>query len=241
MPDFSDFDNRGYRTVDVRTGYGEWVSTYEDTVEDAMDVALLDELERPAWRSVRRAADLGCGTGRTAAWLRDQGVASIDGVDISPEMLAVARERGLHDRLVEAEVTDTGLESGAYDLVVASLVDEHLDELGPLYREAWRLARTGALFVLVAFHPHFIIASGMPTHFTSASGESIAIATHVHLLSDQVTAALEVGWTLVEMREAVVDERWLELKPKWGRFEGHPVSAAFVWRRPDDGGSAPTS
>jgi SAM-dependent methyltransferase len=233
MARFSDFDTRGYRMVDVRTGYGEWVATYEDTVEDAMDIALLDELERPAWREMRRAADLGCGTGRTAAWLREHGVASIDGVDLSPEMLAVARERGVHDRLVVAEVADAGLESGAYDLVVASLVDEHLEELGPLYREAWRLARPGGLFVLVAFHPHFIIASGMPTHFTSSSGEPIAIATHVHLLSDQVTAALDAGWTLVEMREAVVDDRWLELKPKWERFKGHPVSAAFVWRRPE--------
>jgi SAM-dependent methyltransferase len=233
MARFGDFDTRGYRMVDVRTGYGEWVATYEDTVEDAMDIALLDELERPAWRDVRRAADLGCGTGRTAAWLRDHGVTSIDGVDISPEMLAVARGRGLHDRLVEAEVADTGLESGAYGLVIASLVDEHLQELRPLYREAWRLARPGGLFVLVAFHPHFIIASGMPTHFTTSSGEPIAIATHVHLLSDQVTAALDAGWTLLEMREAVVDGRWLELKPKWERFRGHPVSAAFVWRRPE--------
>jgi SAM-dependent methyltransferase len=233
MARFRDFDTRGYRMVNVRTGYGEWVATYEDTVEDAMDIALVDELERPAWRDVRRAADLGCGTGRTAAWLRDHGVRSIEGVDISPEMLAVARGRGLHDRLVEAEVTDTGLESGAYDLVIASLVDEHLEELGPLYREAWRLARPGGLFVLVAFHPHFIIASGMPTHFRSSSGEPIAIATHVHLLSDQVTAALDAGWKLVEMREAVVDDRWLELKPKWERFKGHPVSAAFVWGRPE--------
>ena len=34
MPTFSDFDTRGYRMVDARTGYGEWVATYEGTVED---------------------------------------------------------------------------------------------------------------------------------------------------------------------------------------------------------------
>jgi SAM-dependent methyltransferase len=232
MVRFSDYDTRGYRMVDARTGYREWVSTYEQTVEDAMDVALVEELEQPDWQGVRRAADLGCGTGRTAAWLRRHGVAAIDGVDISPEMLAVAHARGLHDRLVEAEVTHTGLEPGAYDLVIACLVDEHLEDLNPLYREALRLAAPGGLFILVGFHPHFIIASGMPTHFTDAAGEHVAIATHVHLVSDQVTAGLGAGWTLVEMREAVVDERWLELKPTWERFRNHPVSAAFVWRRP---------
>jgi SAM-dependent methyltransferase len=231
VSDFSHFDTRGYRTVDVRTGYREWAPTYEDTVEDAMDIALLEKLAEPAWRELRRAADLGCGTGRTGAWLRDHGVAAIDGVDVTPEMLAVARGRGAHDRLVEADVTATGLEDAAYDLVIASLVDEHLAELGPLYREARRLAQPGGCFVLVAFHPHFIMASGMPTHFRSAAGEPVAIATHVHLLSDHVTAGLEAGWTLAEMREGVVDERWIAVKPKWERLRGHPVSAAFVWRR----------
>jgi len=232
VSDFSDFDTRGYRTVDVRTGYREWAPTYEDTVEDAMDIALLETLTQPSWGELRRAADLGCGTGRTAAWLQGQGVAAIEGVDATPEMLALARGRGAHDRLVEADVTATGLEHAAYDLVIAGLVDEHLAELGPLYGEAWRLAQPGGWFVLVAFHPHFIMASGMPTHFRSAAGEPVAIATHVHLLSDHVTAGLDAGWTLAEMREGVVDERWIALKPRWERLRGHPVSAAFVWRRP---------
>ena len=33
--DFAGFDKRGYRTVDARSGYAEWASTYEDTVKDA--------------------------------------------------------------------------------------------------------------------------------------------------------------------------------------------------------------
>jgi SAM-dependent methyltransferase len=232
MAGFRDFDARGYRTVDVRSGYAAWVPTYEDTVQDAMDIALLDELTQPDWAAVRRAADLGCGTGRTGAWLRERGVSAVDGVDLTPEMLEHARARGAHDRLVEADVASTGLQAGAYDLVIASLVDEHLPDVAPLYREAWRLAAPGAAFVLVAFHPHFIMASGMPTHFTSASGEPIAIATHVHLLSDQVSAGLGTGWTLAEMREAVVDDRWVALKPRWERLRNHPVSVALVWRRP---------
>jgi SAM-dependent methyltransferase len=229
---FSDFDTRGYRTVDVRTGYAEWVPTYEDTVQDEMDIALLDELAVPVWGSVRRAADLGCGTGRTAVWLRRHGVLRIDGVDLTPEMLEVARGRGVHASLAVADVASTGLSSGAYDLVIASLVDEHLASLGPLYAEALRLAASGGLFVLVAFHPHFIMATGMPTHFTSSSGEPIAIATHVHLLSEHVTAGLSAGFALAEMREGVVDERWLAVKPKWERYRAHPVSVAYVWRAP---------
>ncbi|MGW5016877.1 class I SAM-dependent DNA methyltransferase [Streptomyces cacaoi] len=231
MLDFTDFDTRGYRTVNVPTGYGRWVRTYEDTVEDTMDLALLDRLTVPAWDSVRRAADLGCGTGRTGAWLRARGVAAVDGVDLTPEMLAVARGKGAHRRLVHSDVRTTPLDTGAYDLVIASLIDEHLPELRPFYDEAWRLAAPGAHCVLVAFHPHFIMASGMPTHFTDEDGEDIAISTHIHLLSDHVSAALGAGWQLAEMREGVVDADWLTVKPKWERFRNHPVSAALVWRK----------
>jgi SAM-dependent methyltransferase len=231
MTDFEVFDVRGYRTVDVRTGYGEWVATYEQTVQDAMDVELLDELRAVSWTDVKTAADLGCGTGRTGTWMREHGVAVIDGVDLTPEMLEVARGSDVYRRLVEADVSATGLRSEDYDLVMTCLVDEHLAELEPLYAEAFRLARRDGTFVLVGFHPHFIMAAGMPTHFDSASGEPVAIDTHVHLLSEHVTAGLAAGWTLVEMRERVIDEGWLALKPKWRALRGQPVAFATVWRK----------
>lgn len=226
---FTEFDRRGYRTVDVRTGYREWVGSYERSVEDLMDLALLERLGHPQWSGFSRALDLGCGTGRTAAWLRAQGVRAIDGVDLTPEMLEVARSRGVHDRLIEGDATNTGLPGETYDLVIASLVDEHTDDLAPLYREAWRVSAELSTWVLVAFHPHFIMHAGMPTHFTDGDGEPVAITTNVHLISDHIAAGLEAGWELVEMREAVVDERWVEAKPKWQRYCGHPISAVFVW------------
>ncbi|WP_028647611.1 class I SAM-dependent methyltransferase [Nocardiopsis sp. CNT312] len=232
MPDFADFDTRHYRTVDVATGYDRWSSTYEDTVLDAMDLDLLDSLTRPDWAAVSRAADLGCGTGRTGAWLRGRGVPRVDGVDLSPGMLERAHRRGCHTTLARGDVRDTGLPSGAYDLVVSSLIDEHLPDLAPYYAEARRLAAPGGCCVLVAYHPQFMMVSGMPTHFTDASGEDVAISTHLHLLSDHTRAAMAAGWVLAELREAVVDDGWIAAKPKWERFRGHPVSAALVWTVP---------
>ena len=233
MTDFEAFDARGYRTVDVRSGYAEWVATYEQTVEDAMDIHLLEAMREVPWATIRNAADLGCGTGRTGAWLRERGIASIDGVDLTPEMLDRARARRVYERLVEADVASTGLDPGAYDLVTTCLVDEHLADLRPLYVEARRVARPEGTYVLVGFHPHFIMASGMPTHYDSASGEPVAIETHVHLLSEHVSAGLAAGWTLVEMKERVVDDAWLELKPKWEPLRNQPIAFAFAWRWQD--------
>lgn len=232
MPSFDTFDSRGYRTVDVREGYGAWVSTYEDTVEDKMDLELLASLSTVKWDAASRVADLACGTGRTGAWLREQGAAAdtLHGVDLTPEMLSRARARGEHDRLLEADVADTGLDADAYDLVIASLVDEHLASLRPLYREARRLTTKGAPFVIVGIHPFFVMAAGMPTHFTAAGGEEVAIETHVHLLSEHLAAAQAAGWQLAELHEAVVDDEWIARKASWERWRDHPISYAAVWR-----------
>src|SRR5271166_6728285 len=138
-PDFARFDRRHYPTLRAREGYAAWAPTYEETVEDVMDLALLERIGSVGWERVQRAADLGCGSGRTAAWLRTRGDFPVDGVDLTPAMLERARARGVHDRLVEGDVRDTGLPAAAYDLVVCVLVDEHLPELARLYAEARRL------------------------------------------------------------------------------------------------------
>ena len=233
MLDFSDFDTRNYRTVDVATGYDGWSTTYDDSVLDAMDLALLERLSEPDWADLAVAADLGCGTGRTGAWLRGKGLSRVDGVDLSPEMLGLAGRRAVHDRLVLADVCNSGLPEGKYDLVIASLIDEHLPDLTPFYAEAARLVRPGGWCVPAAYHPQFAMVSGMPTHYTDASGEDVAISTHVHLVSDHVRAAAGAGWHLVDMVEGLVDHTWIMAKPKWERFRGHPISAAFAWHVPN--------
>jgi SAM-dependent methyltransferase len=231
MPAFSSFDTRRYRTLSAREGYGLWSPSYEDTVKEDMDLWLLEQVRTVDWAGARRVADLGCGTGRTGSWLKDRGVRSIDGIDLTPEMLDRARRRGVFDVLAVADVCASGLESGTYDLITTSLVDEHLKDLRPLYRESARLACAGAAHVLVGFHPFFIMKAGMPTHFNGPDGQPLAIETHVHLFSDHVRAALEAGWSLAEMHEQVIDDRWIETKPSWEVYRDVPVSFLAVWRR----------
>src|SRR5262245_20434319 len=215
MLEFSHFDRRHYPTVSVREGYREWLPSYETTVEDELDLVLLEALEAVPWAAVEQAADLGCGTGRTGAWLRARGITRLDGVDVTPEMLAIARSRYIYSHLAQADVSQTGLEGASYDLATTCLVDEHLRDLRPLYCEASRLLRPGGIHVLVGYHPQFILAAGMPTHFDRSPGEPVAIETYVHLVSDHVAAARAVELSLIEMRERLVDDRWIALKPRW--------------------------
>lgn len=229
--DHSIYDKRRYPIVDVREGYGEWVRTYEQTVQDEMDLRLLERLRTVDWSALRFILDLACGTGRIGEWLRrHSSAADIDGVDITPEMLDVARNRGVYRTLAIADVSHTGLPAETYDLCIQSLADEHLSDLGPLYREVARVTKHEGYFVMVGFHPQFLM-TGIPTHFERSPGEPVTIRSYVHLLSDHVKAARAVGWSLLEMDEGLIDDAWLQKKPKWAVYFGLPISFSIVWRR----------
>jgi SAM-dependent methyltransferase len=228
--DFAPFDRRRYPTLAVRDGYREWAETYEAVVQDEMDLRLLARIETVDWSGAGRVLDLACGTGRIGVWLRAQGVQRLDGLDFTPEMLAGAAAKGVYDRLILADMLDTRLPTASYDLVLEVLADEHLARLPPLYLEASRLAAPAGVFVIVGYHPHFLM-SGIPTHFKRPDGEPVAIESYVHLFSDHAKAAHRVGWTLLEMDEGVVDDAWIAKKPKWERYRSHPVSFAMVWRK----------
>jgi len=105
--------------------------------------------------------ELGCGTAYVSGWLARRG-ARVTGVDVSREQLAIARRlasaHGVDLTLLEADAETTGLESGAFDLVVseygASLwcdPDRWLAEAARLLRPGGRLAfLTGSRFVTLA-------------------------------------------------------------------------------------------
>ncbi len=93
--------------------------------------------------------------------------------------------------------------------------------------------RTGAdnrLFVLLGYHPWFLM-TGMPTHFRDRSGRDLAIESHVHLFADHAAAALAVGWRLMELKEALIDDAWIAAKPKWAVHRDRPISFGWVWRK----------
>jgi predicted TPR repeat methyltransferase len=100
-------------------------------------------------------ADIGCGTGHVAAELglsQDQ----IDGMDISPEMLAIARDKGLYRSLQEVDLTGPldALGTG-YGAVVSAGTFTH-GHLGPEPLAALLgIARSGALFVIGVNQQHF--------------------------------------------------------------------------------------
>jgi predicted TPR repeat methyltransferase len=81
--------------------------------------------------------DLGCGTGLAALPFRPFSDWMV-GVDLSAAMVAKAREKGLYDRLIEAEMlrylTEEAKIGARYPLVLAADVFMYFDDLGPVLK-----------------------------------------------------------------------------------------------------------
>jgi SAM-dependent methyltransferase len=95
--------------------------------------------------------DVGCGTGRALPVLRDAVGRSgtVIGLDLTPQMLAVARARGGH--LVLADARRLPVADSAVDVVFAAGLLTHLPDAEAGLRELARVTRSGGGLIL--FHP----------------------------------------------------------------------------------------
>jgi predicted TPR repeat methyltransferase len=81
-------------------------------------------------RAALRILDLGCGTGLVGAMFKAR-AARLDGIDLSPAMVAKARARGIYDSLMVGDI-ETAL-TGKYDLILAADTLVYLGDLAKLF------------------------------------------------------------------------------------------------------------
>lgn len=103
-----------------------------------------------------RILDVGCGTGANLMMLSKYGDA--EGVDISEDALAFCRERGL-DKVRLGAGEELPYDDGAFDLVTALDVVEHMDDDLAGLKEMRRVLRPGGRVLL--FVPTFMFLWGL--------------------------------------------------------------------------------
>lgn len=126
----------------------------DETVVDAEIRAIV--LDRP----VESLLDVGTGTGRMLALLGGE-VARAEGIDLSPEMLTLARQRlqsaGLRHCLVRhADMEHLSGESRDFDVVIFHQVLHYSARPAAAVRECARALRAGGRMVIVDYLPHAI-------------------------------------------------------------------------------------
>jgi ubiquinone/menaquinone biosynthesis C-methylase UbiE len=91
-----------------RALYRDWAQTYDETMLQGLHYQSPQTVARllAAHLPDRQAAvlDIGCGTGLLGQGLAEHGFGTIDGLDVSPEMMQVAERRGVYRRFIEADL-----------------------------------------------------------------------------------------------------------------------------------------
>jgi SAM-dependent methyltransferase len=141
-------------------------------LRSAIFAAIEPSLSAPVSRALDVGCSVGVGTLALLDWLepRAGGAAAapvVEGLDLSPQMLAVARVRDPEGRIAawhHAAAEATGLEGGAYDLITLQFVCHELpaEATRAVLREAARLLRPGGVIALVDQDPDSEVIRRLP-------------------------------------------------------------------------------
>jgi tellurite methyltransferase len=199
-------------------GRADWLDPEPDVV------ALLPELKA---RGVRRALDLGCGVGRHALFLAEQGL-MVEAIDGSAAGLKVTREtaqaRGVSLGLRQATADALPFDDASFDFVLSWNVIHHgtMGDVGRRLAEIWRVLKPGALYQ----------GTMLPTrNINYGRGRSVAPDTfvvdgsergHPHFYCDAATlVALFAGFELLSLKQ--------QQHRKPGSWHWHIVAERRPW------------
>ena len=110
--------------ADAASLYDEWAESYDQDTADTMGYVghtLAAERLAEIVPADATILDAGCGTGLVGAALAERGSFTIDGMDISPGMLAKAEATGVYRRAQVADLTGSlPADDDAYDAVICA-------------------------------------------------------------------------------------------------------------------------
>jgi SAM-dependent methyltransferase len=198
-----------------------------------------------------RIVDLGCGFGWFCRWAREQGAASVLGIDVSENMLARAEAAGTDPAITyaRADLDRLELPAAASDLAYSSLVLHYVRDLPRLLAEVWRALVPGGNFVFSIEHPIFMApahpgwlvdAEGRqtwPLDGYSAEGPRITdwlakgVVKQHRTLATTLNLLIEAGFTIRRIEEFAPTEAQIAADPELAEERERPMFLLIAARR----------
>ncbi|BDZ48480.1 methyltransferase [Frondihabitans sucicola] len=184
-------------TAQTRHAYDTVARTYAEVLpdmsfEDPLDLAMIDHFVSRL-RADARILDAGCGAGRMLAYLtRRSASLALEGVDLSPAMVAEARAAHPTFPIDEGDVADLPHETGAFDGILAwySIIHTPPRASGGVLEEFHRVLAPGGL-LLVAYQA----GTGERTS-SRPYGHEVELRTFLHETGDVVARLHRTGFTV---------------------------------------------
>jgi ubiquinone/menaquinone biosynthesis C-methylase UbiE len=175
-------------------GYVQFVGTeISAATEGPIDQSVLAAfVELIKTRRIGRVADVGCGPGRVAAFMAEQGV-DVVGVDVSQGMLAVARRAHPHIEFVAGQIDALPIETGTLAGAVSwySVIYTPPERLPEAFRELTRVLMPGG-YLLLAFQA----GSGESVYRAHAHGTHLPLTSYRHNFQQVVGRLEETGFKI---------------------------------------------
>lgn len=172
--------------------YRDWAASYDSGFVAGMGYRLPAHVAGAflAAGGVGPVLDVGAGTGLLAASLREMGFsAPIDGIDLSPDMLAFAAQKGIYRDLAEADITKPLPLTPRYNGIVSSgtFTAGHVGPraFGPLLA----VAAPDALFA-VSINERVWTADGFDTALQDLTDKGLIHSLHLIEVAVYTDAAL---------------------------------------------------
>jgi len=255
------------RYLDTASAYDLWSEVYDtdgnflqalDTIEMKSLLPQAISVLHGGWNGELaderqiKAVDLGCGTGRsTLQLLPIKSVTRIDGLELSPKMLEIARQRCTN--VLEQKSRPTASESESEkriefhifdmlkdtlpdaamnaNLAISTLVLEHVP-LQTFFRTAASILRPGGIIVMTNMHAEMgkISQAGF---VDAKTGDKIRPVSYAHTVRDTLREAEEWGFLLEgEVKEVQVEQTLAEkLGPRGRKWIGVTVWYGGIWKK----------
>lgn len=190
-------------SLSVKKAYDEWAEIYDTNENPTRDLNAQTIRRESLSLANKRILEIGCGTGLNTQYLA-QNAGQVVGLDISEEMLEVARQRisDKNARFMVGDITKAwDFKNRTFDLIVANLVLEHIEELSHVFREAYRVLNPGGTLYVAELHPYKQLDSSQAKYVSRKTGKEILVKAFIHSISEFVNEALHEGFVLRRMKE----------------------------------------
>ncbi|MGE3270154.1 MAG: class I SAM-dependent methyltransferase [Chloroflexota bacterium] len=219
-----------------------------------------DAYEHAAFKSLlpevtgRRALDLGCGTGQWARFLAESGASEVIGVDLSEQMLAVARADRAHPNVTYQRNSMEGaaFPPGRFELVISSLAFHYVEDFAGLARRIADWLTPSGHLVFSNEHPVYLSratgegwvrdADGQAQHWAlSRYGDeglrvenwiTDGIQKYHRMVSTILNNLSDAGLLIERVLEPMPDAEMLARHPEWSQESHRPFCLLVRARKP---------
>jgi ubiquinone/menaquinone biosynthesis C-methylase UbiE len=197
--------------MNTHQAYNTWASQYDTNNNKTRDLeakALRNTLDNILFENV---LEIGCGTGKNTEWVITK-ANEVTAVDLSENMLARAKEKITSDKVhfIQADITlPWTFTNKIYDLVIFSLVLEHIRNLDFIFNEVSKLLKPAGHVYIGELHP-FKQYSGTKARFETEEGTQV-VECFDHHISDFIQTAKKYSLQPIDVNEYFDDDNRKEI------------------------------